>query len=192
MSKINPEVICAPWPHKQRGMMLVAVLIFFAVSSYAAFKSSEVWATVVVREQEQELLFAGDQYRMAIERYYHSTPGTVKALPRTLNDLVDDNRFPVAQHHLRKLYQDPIRGSDTWGLLWSGSGITGVFSLSEQKPVKKSGFENPYEKFNSAPNYRGWRFIFTPPPQRIAAVSIAAPVKNSIAQSTPVFEQVLK
>jgi hypothetical protein len=179
MSRTNLKVFRLQTQQQQRGMMLVVLLIFFAVSSYAALKSSEVWATVVAREQEQELLFIGDQYRIAIERYYHATPGTIKTLPRALKDLVDDNRFPVAQHHLRKLYQDPIRGSDTWGVLWSGPGIVGVFSLSEQKPVKKSGFDNPYGRFNSAPNYRSWRFIFTPPPARSPAAAAATNAQSN-------------
>jgi type II secretory pathway pseudopilin PulG len=174
----------------QQGLMLIIVLIFFAISSYAVLKSSEVWATVVIREQEQELLFVGNQYRKAIERYYYAKPVNERVLPVSLIDLVKDDRFPAAQHHLRKLYDDPFHVSDTdaWGILRSGRGIVGVYSLSGKKPIKKSNFENSYEKFETAQSYRDWKFTFAPPAPVIPAMS----TQSRPTQATPIVNPVIK
>jgi hypothetical protein len=190
MAKANRNFSFTKAAKHQQGLMLIIVLIFFAVASYAALKSSEVWATVVTREQEQELLFVGDQYRKAIERYYYAKPVNERALPVKLTDLVKDDRFPAAQHHLRKLYDDPFHVPDTeaWGILRSGRGIVGVYSLSGKKPMKKSNFENPYEKFEPAQSYRDWKFTFAPP----APLTSAASSQSRTAPATPAVNPVLK
>jgi type II secretory pathway pseudopilin PulG len=190
MVRASPNFSFIKAAKRQQGLMLIIVLIFFAMSSYAALKSSEVWATVVTREQEQELLFVGNQYRKAIERYYYAKPVNERALPISLIDLVKDDRFPAAQHHLRKLYDDPFHVSDTeaWGILRSGKGIVGVYSLSDKKPIKKSNFENPYEKFEAAQSYRDWKFTFAPPAPLIPATN----PQSRPAPATPAVNPVLK
>lgn len=145
--------------------MLVIVLIFFAVTAYSSLRSSEIWATVLARENEQELLFVGDQYRKAIERYYYAKPPNERTLPKNLLELIKDDRFPAAQHHLRKLYADPLTGQELKEQR-SGLGITGVYSLSEKRPIKRTGFDSPYEKFEGKQTYKDWKFIFTPPDRR--------------------------
>ncbi|MFC5521986.1 type II secretion system protein [Polaromonas jejuensis] len=142
--------------------MLLALLIFLAILGLVVTKTAEVWSTTLTREREQELLFAGEQYRAAIERYYYATPGANKMLPTTLEELVKDDRFPEPQHHLRQLYPDPLREGEPWGVLRQGSRIVGVYSLSDQKPMKKSGFDAKYSAFSAAQSYRGWRFMFVP------------------------------
>ena len=159
----------------QHGVMLLALLVFLAILGLVITKTTEVWSTTLVREREQELLFAGDQYRAAIERYYYATPGASKRLPRTLDELIKDDRFPKPQHHLRQLYPDPFRDGGAWGVLRQGSGIVGVYSLSDQKPMKKSGFDARYTEFSAAQSYRGWRFIFHPPVAIGAGSTLRAP-----------------
>jgi hypothetical protein len=165
MARISFNNRRAKKAYAQQGVMLIIVLIFLAVASYASLKSSEIWTTVVARENEQELLFIGDQYRKAIERYYYAKPPNERTLPKNLMELVKDDRFPAAQHHLRKLYTDPITGS-TLQEQRSSFGITGVYSLSDKKPIKRTGFDTPYEKFDGKQTYRDWKFIFTPPDRR--------------------------
>jgi type II secretory pathway pseudopilin PulG len=149
-------------PAQQCGVMLLALLIFLAILGLAVTKTSEVWATALTREREQELLFVGDQYRKAIERYYNATPGSTKVLPPSIEQLLQDDRFPKPQRHLRQLYPDPMAGGDGWGVLKQGSKIIGVFSQSDKKPMKKSGFDPLYAEFSAAQSYRGWRFTFKP------------------------------
>ena len=163
---------CASW---QSGVMLLALMIFMAIVGIVVTKTAEVWSTTLAREREQELLFVGDQYRQAIERYYYATPGSAKALPATLEDLAQDDRFPKSQRHLRQTYLDPMQGGDAWGVVRQGSRIVGVYSLSEQKPMKKSGFDPRYSEFSSAQTYRGWRFVFRPPVAAATGSTLRSP-----------------
>lgn len=41
-------------------------------------------------------------------------------------------------------------------------GITGVYSLSEKKPIKKDQFPEHLAKFSEATNYKDWQFIYKP------------------------------
>jgi type II secretory pathway pseudopilin PulG len=176
MKKVNHNSSALFGIDTQRGLMLVALLIFLAISAYTTLKTSEVWSTVIAREREQELLFVGDQYRRAIESYYNSSPPTEpKKLPGNKEDLLRDIRSGVTKRHLRKLYLDPINDSD-FELLKSGGGISGIASFSaDKKPVKQS-FNPPYENFTKAQSYRGWKFLFVPPKQVSTTVQKSASI----------------
>jgi type II secretory pathway pseudopilin PulG len=150
-------------PRRQCGVMLLALLIFLSILGLAVTKTSEVWSTSMHREREQELLFVGEQYRKAIERYYNASPGSNKVLPPSIEQLLQDDRFPKPQRHLRNPYPDPMAGGDGWGVLKQGSRIIGLYSQSDKKPMKKSGFDVRYAEFSAAESYREWRFMFKPP-----------------------------
>ena len=99
----------------------------------------EVWHTSNAREKEAELLFIGNEYRRAIERYYLAGSG-VRQYPKNLADLVKDPRQPGTVRHLRRLYPDPITGSEEWGLVKSADGgFAGVHSLSEAHAAEDRG-----------------------------------------------------
>ena len=167
---------------RQNGVMLLALIIFMTILGLAVTKTADVWSTALAREREQELLFIGEQYRMAIEKYYYATPGPRRALPATLDELVQDDRFPKPLRHLRQLYPDPIQGVENWGILRQGSRIVGVYSLSDQKPIKKAGFGARYTDFSAAQSYRGWRFIFRAPGTQLPG---GQPIEPNSATSGP-------
>jgi type II secretory pathway pseudopilin PulG len=169
---------------RQCGVMLLALLIFLAILGLAVTKTSEVWSTALTREREQELLFVGEQYRKAIERYYNATPGSNKVLPPSIEQLLQDDRFPKPQRHLRNAYPDPMGAGETWGVLKQGSRIIGVYSQSDQKPMKKSGFDPRYAEFSAAQSYRGWRFMFK---QAIALPGGSAPASPSLPGAPGAF-----
>jgi type II secretory pathway pseudopilin PulG len=147
----------------QAGMVLLALLLILAVGGLATLVAAEVWATTMQREREAQLLFVGDQYRRAITSYYQMTPSRVKVFPRSLNDLIEDDRFPTRVQHLRRLYPDPITGGD-WELVKLGEGIVGVYTLSEAETLKKAGFPKQYREFELAKTYDQWRFVARPSP----------------------------
>ena len=141
------------------GVVLLALLLALAIGAIGLIVATDVWSLARQHEQEQELLFAGDQYRQAIQRYYAGAPpDTGPVLPARLEDLLEDKRYPVPIRHLRRLYADPITGSSEWGALRVGERIAGVYSLSGKEPLKQAGFAPRYEQFRGKSAYREWVF----------------------------------
>ncbi|MEI6719586.1 MAG: type II secretion system protein [Betaproteobacteria bacterium] len=97
------------------------------------------WHTAVRRSQEAQLIFIGQEFKAAIKSFYDATPGAAKQLPKSLEDLLLDTRFPTVRRHLRRLYVDPLTGRAQWGLVATPAGISGVYSLSQMEPFKNRG-----------------------------------------------------
>jgi type II secretory pathway pseudopilin PulG len=150
-------------PVRVDGLVLIGVLLLLVLAGLTAMVGAEVWVTALKREREEQLLFVGEQYRRAIEGYWRASPGPVKTLPRRLDDLLLDDRFPMPVRHLRRLYRDPLNESADWGVVKIGSGITGVHSTSTETPLKRSGFPERYAHFEGADGYNHWRFVFQVP-----------------------------
>jgi type II secretory pathway pseudopilin PulG len=144
-------------------VVLLALLILLTLGGIGLMAAVDVWSVSRQRDLEKQLLFAGDQYRQAILRYYHAAPrGTPRVLPASLDELLADNRFPTPLHHLRRLYPDPMSGSAEWGELRIGGRLAGVYSTSERRPVKQAGFAPGYLKFEGKGSYRDWLFAIAP------------------------------
>ncbi len=143
--------------HAQRGFGYLLVLFTLAAMGGLLATTGEVWHTTAQREKEAELLFVGNQFRQAISSYYDRSPDAVKQYPRKLEDLLEDKRFATPQHHLRKLYLDPMTGAREWGLVRAGDRILGVHSLSTGAPLKTS-FQGRDEGFSGLPSYDQWVF----------------------------------
>jgi type II secretory pathway pseudopilin PulG len=174
-----------PGVRHDRGVMLLALLIGLVLSGIALMGAVDVWTLQRQREREQQLLYAGDQYRQAIRRYYYAAPaGTPRTLPVSLELLLEDDRYPIPVRHLRRLYSDPITGQAEWGLLRAGDRIAGVYSLSEAMPVKQAGFSIADESFTGRSRYKEWVFSFTAAP---GASSVALPVTSKKADEIPYF-----
>jgi len=110
-----------------------------------------------------DLLFIGREFRRAITSYYEVAPVGKQELPRTLEDLVADDRFPTVRRHLRKIYIDPMTGKPEWGLLRMGDRIVGVYSLSNALPIKQDGFKDRERDLAGAASYRDWKFAYAIP-----------------------------
>lgn len=146
-----------------RGFTYLTVLFVVAISGVLMAATGVNWHTAAQRDKERELLFAGDQFRRAIGLYYERSPGGAKAFPRTLDDLLQDKRYPTVQRYLRKIYRDPITGKGDWGLVAApGGGIMGVYSLSEDAPFKRTGFRVADASLTDQSRYADWRFVYTP------------------------------
>jgi type II secretory pathway pseudopilin PulG len=163
-----------------RGIVLLALLLALALGSIAMMAAVDVWALARQRALETELLFVGNQYRQAIQRYYYGAPpGARRTLPASLEDLLEDDRYPIPVRYLRRLYPDPITGSSEWGALRVGERIAGVYSLSDRQPIKQAGFAPADEQFSGKTAYHDWVFavavaatrttVTTPSPSRPAS-----------------------
>ena len=92
--------------------------------------------------------------------------------PRTLDDLLKDPRQPSTQRYLRKLYPDPMTGKSEWGFVKGpDGGIGGVYSLSEDKPLKVAGFKLRDASLEGAQKYSDWKFTYSPAPPPASAQS---------------------
>lgn len=170
---------------RTRGVMLLALLIGLVLSGIALMAAVDVWTLARQREREQQLLFVGDQYRQAIQRYWFAAPsGSPRVLPASLEALLEDERYPMPVRHLRRLYPDPITGKSEWGALRQGDRIAGVYSLSEAPPLKQAGFAPAYEIFNGKTRYRDWEFAFTVPRRTVVT---PPPAAGTPARGTPSF-----
>ncbi|WP_089375489.1 secretion system X pseudopilin PulG-like protein [Methylobacillus rhizosphaerae] len=149
--------------NRQCGMVLMGVLLLIILMGLGMAVAGNRWSDMQRREREQELLKVGDTIRKAIGNYYNLSPGMVKQFPPTLNALLKDERFPVPQRHLRKLYTDPVTQRPGWGLLYAPSGgIMGVYSLSGAHPFKTRNFPPPYQDFEKKKAYIDWVFAYLP------------------------------
>lgn len=149
-------------PHRSsKGVMLLALLIGLAISGIALMGAVDMWTMENQRERERQLLFAGDQYRLAIQRYFYAAPqGSPKTLPLTFKALLADDRYPMPVRHLRRIYPDPITGQP-WGEVRTEDGhLSGVYSLSEATPIKQTGFSGDDNSFAEQTSYRNWVFFF--------------------------------
>lgn len=149
---------------QQRGFTYVALLIIIAIMGAGLASKGVAWQNSGQREKEADLLFIGEEFKVAIALYYLRSPGQVQEYPKSLEDLLSDTRFGGAQRYLRKVYRDPMTGKAEWGLVLTPAGrIMGVHSLSREQPMKTGNFTEANREFSGSGAYSDWRFVFIPP-----------------------------
>lgn len=148
---------------RNRGFTYLSLLIMVALTAAVLAAAGGLWSQAAQREKERELLFVGEQFRQAIALYYWRTPGGAHQYPKSLEVLLDDQRWPVTQRYLRKIYRDPVTNTQEWGIVEApGGGIAGVYSKSDEAPIKSASFPARYSVFEEARSYADWKFVFTP------------------------------
>ncbi len=179
-----------PRPNREAGFTYLGVLFAVALIGIALAAVGVVWHTTVQREKERELLFMGDQFRRAIAQFYAKNPSVPERLPRSLQELLQDDRQPTVQRYLRKIYIDPMTRKAEWGLVKTDAGgIRGVYSLSQEVPIKRANFLGAYEGFAFAATYSDWKFVYQPGEiltQPAAPPSPAAPGASEPAVPAPI------
>ncbi len=190
---------------RSRGFTYLGVLFIISLLGMTAAAASVVWTAAQQRDNEVELVFVGRQFEVAIERYRAasrppaadpsgdpSAGSSVSPLanpaalyPPSLEALLRDDRAITPQHHLRRIYLDPMTGNAQWGLIrLPGGGIVGVHSLSDRQPFPRkfvvAGFSPPRSQ-----SYRDWRFIapsaeelLATPQQHLTRPGITAPAAS--------------
>ncbi|BAU76669.1 type II secretion system protein [Metapseudomonas furukawaii] len=143
----------------ERGFTYLGVLFLVMLMGMALAGAGQLWSTTSQRARERDLLWVGNQYAQALRSYYRASPG-VAQYPASLEDLLEDNRFPSPRQHLRRLYPDPITGRTDWGLVRAFDGrIAGVYSPSRQAPLKQARFPAEWVEFEGLRSYADWRFV---------------------------------
>ncbi len=147
-------------PQRRAEAGYTYLMLLFGVAAMGLFTAiaAETWGTLAQRERERELLFAGNEYREALRRYYEAIPDAAQRYPAKLEDLLQDARFPGMRRHLRRIYPDPMTGQADWVLLRQGAHIVGLHSRATGKPFKQGGFEKRDADFAGAASYADWIF----------------------------------
>ncbi len=158
---------------RQFGFTYMVVLAMCFVMGLGLASIGEMWQVAAQREKEKDLLFIGRQYRRALESYAAQSPGAPD-LPRSLEELVEDKRFPTIKRHIRRVYADPMTGLPDWKLILQGDRILGIQSRSGGTPFKKTGFEANEDDFADAQTYAQWRFQYRQP-AAVVAPGVVAP-----------------
>lgn len=141
------------------GFTYPIVLVSIVVLTIGTGIATDITATRMQREREEELLFRGLAYRDAIGSYYRAVPAQ-PAYPRSIDELLNDPRF-AKRRHLRQAYADPTGGE--WRLIASDGGrIMGVASRSEQVPLKRAYLPKEITQFSDAKRLSEWEFVFLP------------------------------
>ncbi len=143
---------------KQFGFTFIGLLIIISISGIVLAAVGVVWHQDVQRNKEQELLFAGNAYRVAIADYFENSPNGIKQYPNQLEELILDKRFPTVKRHIRTLYPNPLSKDHRWKLILEQGRIKGVTTASALAPIKNSGFPSDYQQFASAKTYQEWVF----------------------------------
>lgn len=145
---------------RECGFTYILLLIIIAMMGVTLAATGAIWHTAQQREKERELLFIGGEFRHAIALYSGRGANQAARYPASLEDLLKDPRDPMPRRYLRKIYVDPMTGTDQWGLMKGPSGeIYGVYSLSEEKPLKTANFDPDQRQFESATKYSEWVFM---------------------------------
>jgi type II secretory pathway pseudopilin PulG len=92
---------------RNEGYTIVMLLVAASVLAIGILAAVPVWQTQIQRENEDELIFRGNQYVEAIRRYQTKNPGQ---FPRTMDEL-------FKKRYLRRLYPDPMTKDGQWDVL---------------------------------------------------------------------------
>jgi type II secretory pathway pseudopilin PulG len=149
-----------PAPRRQSGFTYLGLMAAVVILGILLTVASRVWSFSEQRDKEVQLLWVGDQYRLAIGRYFTF----VRHYPLTLQNLLLDDTSPVPRRFLRQLYSDPITGEADWTLILdpSTNGIMGVASKSKLTPIKRRRFPDIDVGFADTECYCDWKFIYVP------------------------------
>jgi type II secretory pathway pseudopilin PulG len=99
-----------------RGYVLIMLMLVIALMGLGLMVAVPVWQTQIQRENEEELIFRGNQYVEALRIFQLKNPGS---FPKTLEELVENKC-------IRRLYKDPMTPGGEWNLILNQEGIGSV------------------------------------------------------------------
>ncbi|WP_244807777.1 type II secretion system protein [Caballeronia zhejiangensis] len=146
---------------RERGFGMLWALMCVALISICLMAVGTVWTTQIQRVKEDELLRRGDAIRRAIEAYVKADKSG--AFPKRFDDLLRDPRASYVQRYLREAYADPMTNDGPWQEIRGPDGeLYGVYSASNEAPLKKDGFSDSDASFGLQTSISEWKFTYYP------------------------------
>ncbi|MBC7729763.1 MAG: type II secretion system protein [Microbacteriaceae bacterium] len=150
-------------PAAAGGFSYLAVLLLLALVSLVSAATLRQGALEHRRVAEHALLETGAAFSAALRSYARATPPGQPTAPPSLQHLLKDPRFAAPVRHLRRIYLDPLTGTDQWGLVRDGEdeddGIVAVFSRATGRPIKVANFDARFSDFDRQRAYSDWKFV---------------------------------
>lgn len=142
------------------GFTYLSLIILLAIIGLVSATTLKLGVILQRAAAERELLNIGAQFSDALESYAKATPAGQLNVPPTLNELLHDPRFPGMRRHLRRIFVDPMTGKAEWGILYASgsSGVLGVYSLSDAKPIKIANFPARFQGLEGKLRLSDWKF----------------------------------
>ncbi|WP_457356102.1 type II secretion system protein [Roseateles sp. P5_D6] len=103
-----------PTGEAQKGFTYLLLLFVLAIGGIGLAALGEQARTRALREQEAELAFRGAEIARAIASYVDAGPAGGRALPPSVDALLQDRRSGHIVRHLRQLRSDPLGGDWVW------------------------------------------------------------------------------
>src|ERR1035437_6438371 len=93
----------------ERGYMLLILMFFVAMLTFAMMATLPRVAQEVKREREEEMIHRGTEYARAVKKFYKK----FNRYPNSLQDLESTNNI----RFLRRRYKDPMSKDGNWRLM---------------------------------------------------------------------------
>jgi type II secretory pathway pseudopilin PulG len=171
---------------QQTGFAYLAVLVILTVIAITLASASTRNAMTAKREREKQLFFVGEQFYNAFESYYNSAQQETDRYPKTLQQLLVDNRSLKAAYHLRQFYVDPMTQQADWGLIFNeNKQIVGVYSLSAEH-ILKTNLSADYVTVSSVNRelvYSDLKFVYLPQKNNKASSTLNVNIDSGVGQN---------
>jgi len=150
----------SPW---NKGYAMIALIIAISVLTVFLLMAVPLWETVLQRDAEEELIFRGRQYVMAIGLYL-----------KKHNNLYAQN-FEILhlEKFLRRLYPDPMTADGRWDMVFQdNSGAAAkllvvpagqakaYFNRAVLVGVCSASAETGFREYRGKKKYNEWAFYF--------------------------------
>ncbi|MEN6310529.1 MAG: hypothetical protein ABFD80_03230 [Acidobacteriota bacterium] len=174
----------APAARGRKGYVVMILMLAVFAIGIGLLAAVPLWQTEVRREQEEELIFRGNQYVEAVRLYTAKNPGR---FPTSLKELLE-------KKFIRKLYKDPLTESGEWTVICnpstsgsssssSAGGSTGQEILlvpekslsSVRQPVilgvAGSSPKQSIRIYNGQETYDRWLFFYGQDPEKFPKIT---------------------
>src|SRR3954469_21144816 len=151
---------------RDAGFSMAALVIFLTAASILLTISVPSYVMEAKREREKELIFRGEEFTRAIQKYQR----TLNLLPTSVDDLLSSN----GTRFLRKAYADPVSGEPWRVIILNSNGtLTGsnVYQTISQGPQTTSNAYQPATSSAANPPGTSVSALGTPSPTSSGASS---------------------